>query len=249
MKKFNRNNGFTLIELLVVIAIIAILAAILMPALSSARERGRSASCINNLKSIGQAANAYTTDHEDILMPLAMNVKKWDGSGYNNSYWWCIGLVRLKYLPGSTLYFQTDSPGVVAKNLSCPAEAQSKIGTNSEWNSWKGTHYGRANFMGRYVYGEDLARYFSKITELKMPSKNAGFADKNMASSAVFGQEQVDVDNATVRHNGKMNVSYMDMHVAPRDRATIPDKTWTNYSAYPFWGRKDMQKHWGTYTL
>lgn len=65
------KHFFTLIELLVVIAIIAILAAILLPALQSARERGRGAACQSNLKQLGVATTQYCDDN-DMYTPNAL---------------------------------------------------------------------------------------------------------------------------------------------------------------------------------
>src|SRR4051812_37254441 len=63
------SKAFTLIELLVVIAIIAILAALLLPSLSSAKEKGKTISCRSNLKQLGLAATLYAAEHQDQLPP------------------------------------------------------------------------------------------------------------------------------------------------------------------------------------
>lgn len=65
-----RQHKFTLLELLICIAIIAILAALLLPALNSAKDKARTVSCISNLKQLGSGVIQYTADFSDYLPPI-----------------------------------------------------------------------------------------------------------------------------------------------------------------------------------
>jgi len=78
---------FTLIELLVVIAIIAILAAMLLPALQQARERGMSVTCVNNMKSLGNAISFYATDNNS-WWPGYCSSSSGGKNTYRNYFFW-----------------------------------------------------------------------------------------------------------------------------------------------------------------
>ncbi len=81
------KSGFTLIELLVVIAIIAILAAMLLPAVSKAKSRAQAMTCMNDAKQIAAATHLYTGDYDELYPPNPDNYTTLPG------YSWCIGRV------------------------------------------------------------------------------------------------------------------------------------------------------------
>lgn len=180
---------FTLIELLVVIAIIAILASMLLPALSRARNAVKTAKCSNNQRQIMTALFMYTDDNNDF--------GPWARKAANLDIWW--NSLIYPYISNNATYYLTDRSSV----FTCPSFMEMAPDALISM--------GFSHMINNYFAGQAVSINISKI---RKPGNKIYFMDGN--GYVVVALAQVNPSGtyyARYRHNGKINFAMSDGHV------------------------------------
>ena len=186
--RLGRPRAFTLIELLVVIAIIAILAALLLPALSAAKEKAKTINCASNQKQISLASQLYNGDYGDNIVPMYYtppgnpNWNEWRAANpydtnvfivYNGASEWWPDIFRIeKYMKQETAFS-------CAKLLTTKNSAQASANgfSNQKYALGIGINYPE---IGKLITAPGAS--FAKITNVKKVSETIFFADSGAES-------------------------------------------------------------------